>query len=232
MPYSRLAALAFISCLSFSCSQSVVYSPSLNLSQKPLEEKEIDLQAGVGLLPETRPEQLIGAPTTLGMEAQVAYGFSDHFNLQVKAWGDVQGRENFMRTGYSLGAQFRRELKSGNHILIIPRVGMALNGSNISGYGFNLNYVYQAQLSENTSYYAGLGAIFGFRYLETDFNALGEERYPLGWGFLANIGLAWEFEPNWRLNFELIPIYQINTFEQESQLMLSPTVGFAYTIKP
>lgn len=40
-----------------SCIPSLVYSPSLNLPSKPLNKDEVQILAGVGYLPETKPEK-------------------------------------------------------------------------------------------------------------------------------------------------------------------------------
>lgn len=216
-----------------SCSKSLVYSPSINLPNQPLKEKEIDIQGGVELLPETRPEELQGNLTTFGMSGQLSYGFTEKFNLSVKGWGDLEGRESTIRSGYSLNGQFIKPLDENedNRIIFLPRIGIALNGNDIAGYGLGVSAIYQQTINEKLSWYGGAGLFWGFRYLEKELNLNNEEKMPAGFGVIGNVGIGWQLSNNIRLNCEISPIYQINTFDENSQLMFSPTFGIAYTLK-
>ena len=227
----RSVTIILLIVLSTSCSKSLVYSPSVNLTNQPLKEKELDLQGGIEMLPETRPEELKEAQTTFGMSGQLLYGFTDNFSLGIKGWADLEGRENLIRTGFSLNAQFQKTIDENNRIIILPRIGMALNGNEISGYGIGTSVIYQNVISQKLSWYGGLGLLWGFRYLEKDPNYQNEEKIPMGFGFIGNLGLGYQLSNTFRLNCELSPIYQINTFDENSQLLLSPTVGIGYTLK-
>lgn len=213
-----------------SCSTSLVYSPSINLANQPLKEKEIDLHAGVELLPETRPEELKGNQTTLGASAQLSYGFTDKFNLTAKGWADIEYRENRFRSGYSISGQFINSISENSRVIILPRIGFALNEDNIEGYALGTSIIYQKSINKNFSLYGGAGVLWGFRHLEKETNFEGEEKMPMGFGIVGNFGLGWQLSNNFRLNCELIPIYQINTFENSSQMIVSPTIGIGYTI--
>lgn len=224
-----IALLLLASCL-ISCSKSLVYSPSINLTTKPLKEKEIDVQGGLELLPEARPEALGGSPTTLGLTGQFSYGFTDKFNLSVKAWLDVEEREAFTRLGYSLAAQFIKPMGEGNSLIFLPRIGIALNGSNVNAYGIGASAVYQAELNENLSWYGGLGWLWGFRKLEQMTNDNNEEKLPMGIGLMGNLGLSWQLFDAFRLNCELNPIYQVNAFDENTQFLVAPSIGVGYTL--
>ncbi|MCB9352968.1 MAG: hypothetical protein R2791_04845 [Saprospiraceae bacterium] len=228
----RITFVLTILCMLLGCSKSLVYSPSVHLSNRPLKEKEIDLQGGVELLPEARPETLGGNPTTLGMHGQIGYGFGNRFNMSVKGWVDMEGRENLTRTGYSLAGQFLLPVDSSSRWIVLPRIGMALNGSEVSGYGIGTSLLYQQSINRNISWYGGLGLAWGFRYLDRkDLNTENEEKLPMGLGLIGNAGLSWEFIDRLRLNVELSPIYQLNTFDENSQFLLSPAMGIGYTIR-
>lgn len=214
-----------------SCAKSLVYSPSVNLTNQPIQEKEIDLQGGVELLPETRPEELEGSQTTFGFNGQLSYGFSEKFNLTIKGWADLEGREALIRSGYSLNGQFIKTLNERRRIIILPRVGIALNGNDISGYGLGSSVIYQNSINQRFSWYSGAGLLWGFRYLEKESNSNNEEKLPMGFGIVGNLGLGCQLSSSIRLNCELNPIYQINTFDENSQILLSPSVGIGYTIK-
>lgn len=216
--------------LSSNCTRSLVYSPSIHLTNQALQQKAIDLQGGIELLPETRPEILQGGPSTLGVSGQLAYGFSDKFNLSVKGWADIEGRENVIRSGYSLNGQFIRAFDERNRVLVLPRVGISLNGSDISGYGLGTSVIYQKSIQQKWSWYGGLGLLWGFRYLEKELNLEKKEKLPMGLGILGNLGIGWQVTKNIRINGELSPAYQINTFDENTNFILSPSIGIGYTI--
>ena len=108
-----------------SCS-SQVYSPSLNLTTNALKEKQLDLHGGVEMLPETIPAE-IESKTTLGVNGQISYGFSNQFNLTAKGWTNIDGISDELRHGYSLKAQFIKNTSKQGKIIILPSIGMALN---------------------------------------------------------------------------------------------------------
>ena len=213
-----------------SCSKSLVYSPSINLTNQPIQEKEIDLQGGVELLPEARPEELKGNQTTFGLSGQLSYGFSEKFNLTIKGWADSEGRENLFRSGYSLNGQLIKILSERKRVILIPRIGFALNGNEITGYGLGTSMIYQNSINQNFSWYGGAGLLWGFRYLEKETNNENEEKLPMGFGIVGNLGIGWQLSNSIRLNCELNPIYQINTFDDNTQILLSPSIGIGYTI--
>ena len=221
----------FLVIITASCSRSLIYSPSINPPNQALKEKEIDIQAGAGLLPETRPEEIHGDYTsTLGVGAQIGYGFSNKFNMSLKGWGDLEGRSNKFRSGYSLNARFYNDIDPNQRIIFIPKAGIALGGNEISGYALQASGVYQAGINNSTGWYGGVGFIWGFRDLDKELNYKDEMKMPMGFGISGNFGIGWEFTSNLRINCELNPIYQINTFDENSHFILSPTLGVAYTI--
>jgi hypothetical protein len=225
----RLGILVLIGLLS-SCSKSLVYSPSINLTNQPIKEKEIDIQGNIELLPETRPEVLRGNQTTLGLGGQLCYGFTDRFNLTIKGWADIEGRESLTRSGYSLNGQFIKSISENHRLIILPRIGIALNGTDISGYGFGASMIYQNSINQKLSWYGGGGLIWGFRYLEKETNSQNEEKLPIGFGIVGNLGISWQLSNSIRLNCEINPIYQINTFDENAQILLSPSIGIGYTL--
>jgi len=212
------------------CSRSLVYSPSINLTNKTLKAKEVDLQGGVELMPETRPIALLGNQTTLGLNGQLSYGFSDKFNLTIKGWVDVEGRENLYRSGYSLAGQFVKTISEDSRLIVLPRIGIGLSGNIISGYGLGTSAIYQKSINQNLSWYGGAGLLWGFRYLGTDLNAQNEEKIPMGIGLMGSMGVGWQLSDGLRLNCEINPIYQINTFDENSQILVSPSIGLGYTL--
>lgn len=224
MKFLKLLFVISFCCTLVSCSRSLVYSPSVNLPVRPLKEKEIDLHGSVELMPETRPENIGGNKTTFGASGQIAYGFSDKFNLGVKGWADMQGRENYFRSGYALTAQIIRPRGERSRMIYVPRTGMVLNGRYIAGYGFSLSALYQREIFENLSYTFGAGVLWGFNTISE------EESDKIGYGLLCTASLGWNFIDNLRLGIELTPLYQVNLYDNEQHFIFSPQIGIGFTI--
>ena len=215
-----------------SCSPSLVYSPSFNLEHKQLEKNQLDLSAGAELLPETRPNAAspsLSTNSSFGYQAQIRYGFQDNLVLGIKSWGDLEGQLGYFRSGYAVSAQYSKSLSNSSRLLFIPRIGMALSDSDISGYGINGNVLYQKMLSSNFSFYTGGGFLWGFYELDQRRNDQNEVRYPMGWAIGGNLGLSYRFNPNLRLNAELNPIYQLNTFDQVDHIIIAPSINLGYS---
>ena len=214
-----------------SCSKSLVYSPSVNLPHQLLKKDQLDIGGGIELLPETRPERLSGESVTFGMNGQIAYGFSDRMNLTLKGWLDLQGRESSLRSGLSLHAQFIKKKSGKRHWVLLPRAGFAMSNDNIRGYGLSLALLHHEELNENLGYYFGTGLAWGARYLSKDLNDKMESKLPMGFGGMMHAGFSWAVTKKMRLNVELSPIFQIQTFDKNQLLMFSPQVGFAYRLR-
>ncbi len=110
---------------------SQVYSPSLGLSGKSLKEKQIDVSAGAGMLPETQPH--IAADATSGAFFKLGYGFSDNFSLNVTGWSAFKNGNLTSRRGYSLHSRIIFKDSTGSHFEIIPRTAVLLDHNNING---------------------------------------------------------------------------------------------------
>lgn len=214
------------------CSQSLVYSPAVNIPNKPLREDEVDLQGGVEMLPEARAENIGGNMTTFGLSGQVGYGFTDNFNMTVRGWADIEEREDYSRSGFALNAQFVKQLNLTSSLIIVPRAGIAMYGDAVDGHGFGLSVFYHKELSEKLGFYGGAGGIWGFHQLmEKDRNEKGVVRAQMGFGVISNIGISWQFFDNFRLNCEINPLYQINSFDQNEQFIVAPQIGVGYIFR-
>lgn len=214
-----------------SCTRSLVYSPSLNLPAKVIKEKEIDLQGGLELLPEMRRDENSGQKAVMGGVLHIGYGFSDNFNLTAKGCADLQDKENVLRSAYTLTAQFIMPISSDERVILMPRAGLALGGSDIDGQGVGFSTVYHKAFTPNLAGYAGAGLLWGFRSLEEQLNEQNEMKLPMGFGFMATVGFSWEFTPGVRFNVETSPIYQSNTFDNTDYFLISPHIGIGYTIR-
>lgn len=223
-----LQLLVFAALLT-SCSPSLTYSPSYNLSHGALEKDKVDLSGGIELLPETRPDEVNGVSTTLGYNFRVAYGFRENFNMNVKAWGDIQGPFNSGRGGYALSAQFIKDLADNKRLLFIPRAGFATGGFNVGGYGIGFTTLRQHDLNSRFSWYTGGGLMWGFNELEAELNAFGRSEIPMGYALKANLGLVYEIADHLRINAELNPIFQLNPFDEVNHFIIAPSLNLGYT---
>ncbi|MEZ4985970.1 MAG: hypothetical protein R2795_13200 [Saprospiraceae bacterium] len=210
---------------------SLLYSPSLNLTNQPIQEKQIDMQGGVELLPETRmlnatfPDNL-----QLGWSGGLRYGFGKQFNMGFKAWGEFSPRQTLLRGGGSIDAQFLRIISPQTRLILLPRVGIALNGNSIAGYGLSASAIYQREVSDHFSWYGGIGAVWGVKDFTQEQNIANELKMPMGAGVVGNLGIGWQLTNGLRANIELNPILQLNTFDNRQQFLLAPSVGVGYSI--
>jgi len=211
-----------------SCSPSLVYSPSFNLEQTQLEKNQLDISGGAELLPETRPQESTKS-LSFGYQAQIRYGFQENLVLGIKSWGALEGEFGYFRSGYAITAQYAKALSEKSRLLIIPRVGMALSNNDISGYGLNANLLYQRMLSSKFSFYTGGGLLWGFYDLDQRRNDQDEVRYPMGWAIGGNLGLSYRLSEKLRLNAELNPIYQLNTFDKVDHIIIAPSLNLGYS---
>jgi hypothetical protein len=212
------------------CASSSIYSPSIGLSNKRLEKKQVDIQGGFEMMPETRPHALYeNGNSTLALCGQMGFGLGNNFNFYLKGW---VGAENILdRYGASIAGQFINQTESGGMLIILPRIGFAADGPWIHGFAFGSSVIYQQKIIESMSYYAGGGLYAGFQDFEKKLNDKNAYKLPMGWAVICNLGLAWDFANNLRLNFELNPVLQINTFDEKKNLMLSPHLGIGYSFR-
>ena len=215
-----------------SCSKSLIYNTGLNLPTKVVQKRDFDIQGNIGLFPEARPEAYRNQKnTTLGSAFQIQYGFSNNFNMALKGWADIQGREGYTRAGAELSAQINRPINTQNHLIIIPHAGIATGDLNI-GYGLGTTFAFHTQVSDQFAYYIALGSTWGRSDNTAPIrNTLDEIRTPAGVAIHGNLGISYELTPNLRINAEINPIQQINTFDQTQQIFLAPQIGMGYTFR-
>lgn len=224
----RLILLASACILALSCSRSLVYSPSLNLPNQSLKEKEIDLQGGVELFPESRPSK-VSQRNSLGVHGMISYGFGEKFNLSMKGWLAVEGGIDDVRPGLSFTGQFIQQKSPTCKLIIIPRAGFANFGD---GFGLSNSVVFQKEQSTRFSWYSGLGVGWGFSDLYKQTNSLfREDRLPFGYIVMGHLGLGYDLSAELRINCELNPIYQISTYDSQDHLVISPSIGFGYILR-
>lgn len=105
------------------CSSSLVYSPSLNLPSRPLVEKEVDLNGGVEIFPETRPEYIESkSKNAFGFNGHIGYGFTNEFSMYAKGWFTTENA-NYTRTGLALSGVVNFPINESSRYMIIPRFG-------------------------------------------------------------------------------------------------------------
>ncbi len=213
-----------------SCSKSLIYNTGLNLPTQILQKGDFDIQDNIGLFPEARPEAYPydKKNTTIGGSLQIQYGISNSFGMALKGWADLEQRENFFRSGIELSAHFNHLFSTRSHLIVIPHIGYASGKSN-GGYGLGTTAAYHTQVSDVFAYYTAIGFTWGRADSERKKNAYGESRIPAGIALHGNLGISYNLIPNLRLNAEINPIEQFNTFDKTKQLFLAPQVGMGYT---
>lgn len=220
------ATLLLVTLLCSGCAQSLLYSPSLHLSDKPLAEKEVELKGGIGLLPETRPLDNLDK-TTPGGSLELGYGFTDAFSLYVSGWTSL---EDFgSRSGYALSSRLSLSQSTSHELVFYPRVAILLDGQDINGYGVELPVTVVLPFSPAVYSYAGAGFAYGLKEFAEQTNGNNESRSPQGYGVIGHIGFGWNISNEWRLTGEVSPLYQINTFDDRNDFIVAPAISLGYT---
>ncbi len=209
------------------CSASLTYSPSLNLPKQPLPKGSIELQASAELFPESRPEK-VDNRLTFGVNGRVGYAFSDNFSVSANGWLDAGNGSLDSRLGFAMNAQFVKHRSPTSRIIILPRFGFVNFGE---GYGLSNSVIYQKETSENLSWYTGLGAAWGYSQLnKISLSTFEPPRYPFGYLVMGHLGIAYNLRNSVRFNLELNPIYQINSFDNETHFFVAPSLGFGFIL--
>lgn len=92
-------------------------------------------------------------------------------------------------------------------------------------------FVYQSNIGEKLSFSTGGGLIWGYEYLSKITNDENELKFPFGYGIQGNVGLTYQLSENIRCNLEVNPLYQINTFDDKQNFVISPNISLGYTFR-
>lgn len=209
------------------CSQSLVYSPAIHLAERQLQAQQVELKAGIGLLPETRPLDNLDK-ATLGATLEVGYGFTDAFNLSLSGW-NVIAKNNANRGGGALSSRVALATSTEYDIFLYPRAALLFDGNEINGYGFELPIAVLKPFSKAVYSYAGVGIAYGTKKFSTEKNSQDELLTPHGYGIIGHIGIGWNIIDNLRLTGEINPIYQINSFDDTNNSVVVPSISVGYT---
>ncbi len=203
------------------CASSLVYSPSIQLPVQPLKKDQGQAGFGMVLLPETRPSA-VGQKTSIGGEGFLRYAFSNKFSLQGRYWHNLESDNNLFGTSIS-GTYIFGDSSSSTHYGLTCATAALFSGSSVEGGGSSvIGSVWLPKLSADIRPFCSLGAIIGYRHLNTT---------PKEWGagLLLQGGLAWSLSQVWTLHFEGSFITQMNFYEDISHGIPSLSVATSIT---
>ncbi len=204
------------------CTSSLVYSPSVLLPARPLQKEQGELALGAGMLPETRPAA-VDRSVVAGGDLLVRYAFSDRVTIGVKGWGDLSGTEDETRWGVlAEGIVMLSEGGSDYRFALMPRIGMALSNGNIEGGGLTIPVAVWTPAISSVHPYGALGPIVGWRDLSTS-------RAQIGYGVIGNVGASLLLSELFSLKAEVAGIFQVNSYDTVSDLMVAPSVALSWT---
>lgn len=210
-----------------SCTSSLVYSPSVGVTNNKIEKGDVNLQAAFELLPETIPKE-IEDNYSKGMNLGFAYGINDKISLKLRAWSDLKTYTDTFseafRHGYSAGLMFDFTDDKGGWIFY-PRVGILFDDNSVDGGGISFNSLYKMQVNKTLSLYGGVGLVLGWRDISSEV-----EKKEYGYGLLFNIGSSFDIYKGLGINFELNPVYQLNMYDEVNHFLVAPSIGFYYHI--
>lgn len=199
------------------CASSLVYSPSMQPPVQPLKKDQGQAGFGVVLLPQTRPAAA-GQKTAVGGEGFLRYAFSNKLSLQGRYWHDLESDNNLY--GFSFGGTYiLGDSSSSTQYGITCNTAALLDGSSIEGGGTALiGTIWLPEFSTGLRPYCSLGAIIGYRHLNTT---------PKEWGagLLVQTGIAWKLTPVWTFHFEGSFVGQMNSYDDISHGIPSFSLG-------
>ncbi|MBI3259765.1 MAG: hypothetical protein HYZ54_09870 [Ignavibacteriae bacterium] len=202
------------------CASSLVYSPSMQLPVQPLKKEQGQAGFGIVMLPETRPAA-VGQKNSLGAEGFLRYAFSNNFSLQARYWHDLESDNNLY--GASLaGTYVFEDSNSATRYGLTCATGVLFNSSSSEGGGTALICsIWLPEFSTGLRPYCSLGAIIGYRHLNTN---------PKEWGagLLVQGGIGWKLSSVWTLHLEGSFIGQMNSYDDISHGI--PSVSIAASI--
>ncbi len=213
------------------CSYSMVYSPSVNLPAKTLNRGDIDVKGGLELFPETQP--VTNRYTAPGGQLTLGYGINDKTSVYAKGWLDFTGRGRYAtRSGFSLNAVVTvKTFTDRMRLLLIPKVGMVLDGKYRAGYGADLPVILHYRINNNLGLYGGFGFLYGLHDFEKQLALDGQMRLQGGWAVSNHLGASMNVWKQLNVNAELTTLYQNNTYAQRTNWLFSPTIGIGYVFK-
>lgn len=220
-----LIILAIMISLS-SCTSSLLYNPAVNLPKEPLKKGEGQAMAGIGALGETRPHKA-DANIIAGQELLLRYGFSDHFTLQARYWGnfinwDWPEHSQRLRTGFAISSIILLndpydEWKFG----LMPQLAFLFGGYDNDGRGGALS---AAVWFPNTGIfypYIASGPAFGYATNDYDGN-------EYGYGWITNLGTAIRLSKYFDVNVEFTGALQYNKYDDVTNFIPAPGVSITY----
>ena len=220
-----------MSLLITACTSTEIYSPSLNLSDHQLHKDEIEIQAGIAPLPETRGYKTDSKNnTTFGGNMEIGYGFSNLVNLHLTGWTELNDNA-FYRGGLALSSRINLYHSDSDELTLIPKVAIVMDNWGYEGHGFELPIIYLNRLSDEFYYYGGLGFILGVHSYEKEIVDTFHARVPFGYGVLGHFGAGFNINRLFRVTLELCPIYQYSYYDQRSDFIFSPTLSFGVIIR-
>lgn len=202
-----------------SCStQSVIYSPAVNLTPEPIEQGQLQFMAGYGELPEARPHRMPDE-TAAAVEGTIRVGVMDWMALQLKGWWDVSDNAGVNRSGYSLAIPLTvmRDYK-GFDFGILPTGVMLYDESDCLGGGGTVSACV---------WFPEVGIVHGYSAVGWGYGV--HDAYDVGekWGWLVsgNIGAAVLLFDHLTINAELSAVRQYNNYDDRTDTFIVPSIS-------
>ncbi len=215
MRYLLFSLLIITIALSLQSCGSLVYAPSMMMSDTPLKPHSAQASVAGSLLAETLP---ISATHFVhgGGVASLRYAFSDQFSLQTKYWNAFDSRG-----GASVAATI--PLSDERHDFFHAEFGLAHNGNSIDGWGGALRYGRGAEISPSLQFGLSGGLMFGWNDLHN------VRTGAWGAGVVVNATMNYLLCPNWTIGADLAVIWEYNHDNGDRSTLVSPTVCLGWT---
>lgn len=205
------------------CTESLVYSPSMNLPPRPLSGGQSQFLMGGAYFPETRPFRS-PEKTAYGWEATFRFALCKHFSMQAKGWKDLSGNFDGERYGIS-GAVIAMLNDSSNFRYgVMPTGAFLFGGGDMEGGGGGLPICFWFTKYHPFDFYTTITPAFGIK----DVSA---ETKQWGWGILLNAGTAVIIKDCLTINLEFSGIRQVNEYEDRNDYFICPSLNIGYLFR-
>lgn len=202
------------------CTESLIYSPSMNLPPRPLKGGQSQFLAGAGYFPETRPFKS-PEKTAYGGEATFRFALCEHFSIQAKGWKDFS--DNFAAERIGLSGSVIAMLNDSSNFRygIMPTGALLFGGGELDGGGGGIPICFWFTRYHPIDIYATITPAFGIKDIAA-------EKKQWGWGVLLNAGTAIIFNDCLTLNLEFSGIKQVNEYEGRKDYFICPSLNIGY----
>lgn len=243
--FKLIVVFVFLIGVSSCARRSFIYSPSLNLGEKPMEKGQISVGLNGGLLPETSPNSSIGqrwiAPAG---GVNVKLGLLDNLEFRAETWTDISTNDDFARGSSSFSLVYKVNENLNNwDFFVIPKYGfvnvfqLSTSSSDFSflgiqGHGLSLSVAATMATKGKLKPYFGLSGLMGFAdwQASNQINSDGNFRNRNGQALILHGGVNVKINEYMSFNGEIPVLFQFDQFNDKYYIFPTLNLGLNFSL--